>query len=141
MSGNPDQPELSPSPEPDYPLATPEKGQGSPELRVASLLLDSKPPEEEPAPKPRLQFSLSELFLLTFLTALMLSGSASVPGGMTVKLATLAGLMGLGLWASMVIAGLLQLQSTVAVHLWWAMLVLYLIACVATVAMIALGCR
>jgi hypothetical protein len=139
MSSNPEQPESSPSPESDYPVATPEPGQGSPELRVASLLLDLKPPEEKPPPEPRFQFSLGELFLLTFLTALMLGGAASVAGGTVAKLETLAGLIGLGLLAGMGFLSLLQVQSAVAVRLWWAMLVLYLVTCVAAIAMIALG--
>jgi hypothetical protein len=131
MSSNPDQP--------DYPITPPEQGQGSPELRVASLLLKAKPPEEEPPPKPRLQFSLGELFLLTLLAALLLSVATSIPGGTADKLAILAGLMGLGLVAGMAVMGLLDLESEVVVHLWFALLVLYLIVSVATAAMIALG--
>ena len=139
MSSNPDQPDSSPSPQPDYPIVPPGQGQGSPELRVASLLLEAKPPVEEPPPKPRLQFSLGELFLLTLLAALLLSVATSVPGGTADKLAILAGLMGLGLVAGMAVMGLLELESEVMVHLWFALLVLYLIVSIATAAMIALG--
>jgi hypothetical protein len=138
MSSNPEQPESSPSPEPDYPVAAPEPGQGSPELRVASLLLDAKPPEEKPPPEPRFQFSLGELFLLTFVAALLLSTVSAVPGGTVEKLATLAGLMGLGLVAGMAVMGLLELESAVVVHLWWAILVLYVVVSAATAATIVL---
>jgi hypothetical protein len=126
------------SPEPDYPVAEPEPGQGRPELRVASLLLDSKPPEEEPPPEPRFQFSLGELFLLTFLAALMLGGATSVAGGIVTRLETLAGLIGLGLLASGMVAGLFQFRSKAAIHLWWGMLVLYFVTCVAAIAAVAL---
>ncbi len=139
MSSNPDQPESSPSPDPEYPIAKPEQGQGSPELRVASLLLESKPPEEKPSPRPRLQFSLGELMLLTFITALMLSVATSGPGGTLQKLESLAGLMGLGLLAGIVVMGVFHPQSAAAIRLWWAVLVLYLVACAAAVAMMALG--
>jgi hypothetical protein len=99
---------------------------------VASLLLDSKPPE------PRFQFSLGELFLLTFLAALMLGGATSVAGGIVTRLETLAGLIGLGLLASGMVAGLFQFRSKAAIHLWWAMLVLYFVTSVAAIAAVAL---
>ena len=126
--------------EPDYSLGKSEPGQGSPELRAASVLLDWKPPlEEKPPPKLCLQFSLGELFLLTLVTALMLGAATSVAGGTALKLEVLAGLIGLGLLAGMVVLGLFQLQSAAAIRLWWAMLVLYLVTCVAVVVMSALG--
>ncbi len=91
----------------------------------------AEPPEHEPRAEDRFQFTLAELLLTVVLASVLLSIVGLLPGGYTA--ANFAGLAGLGALLSLVVVTLIQPARPIVRLAWWAMLVIYGLACVVAV--------
>jgi hypothetical protein len=89
------------------------------------------PPEPEPQEEDRLQSTLAELLLAVAAAWLFLSVLGLFPGGYTA--ANFAGLAGIRVLLSLAVLALLQPTRPIIRLCWWAMLVIYGLACVVAV--------
>lgn len=118
--------------EPDevYPVAPPDPELVDYEPAVYPIARQ-EPPEPEPPEEGRFQFTLAELLLLVAVASFFLSILGLFPGGYTA--ANFAGLAGLGVLLSLAVLTVLQPARPIIRLGWWAMLVIYGLACVVAV--------
>lgn len=110
-------------PEQEYPLAPPDESATGEEPVVPPLFPTSyhqEPPSEGP-----FQFSLSEALVLLVILALLLGVMRTVPRTWA------AFLTGVMVFLSLVIMSLLKLERPIFHLGWWALLVVYVLLCIA----------
>ena len=112
----------------DYPLA-PSEPESAEDKRIWYPGKTDEPPEAEPPQKDRFQFSLAELLLLMAAASFFLSILGFLPEQYAIQ--NFAGLAGLGVLLSLIVLAFTKPARPI-IHIgWWAMLLLYLLACVA----------
>ena len=92
---------------------------------------DQQPPEPEPEEDNRFQFTLAELLLFMAAASIFLSILGLLPGGYTS--ANFALLTGLGVLLSLVVLTVLKPSRAIVRLGWWAMVVVYALACVVAI--------
>jgi hypothetical protein len=131
QGGNPNRPEQL---DEVYPVAPPDPESGEHEPKgtpsvhppVSPVLAEVEPPEEG-----RFQFTLAEMLLAVPVASLFLSILGLLPGGYTA--ANFAGLTGGGVLLSLLVLTLLRPTRPIIELCWWAMLVVYAVACVVAI--------
>ena len=109
----------------DYPLAADDSA--PPWQRPVNLPLVARQAEEEIPSADQWQFTLSELFLLTAVFALLLGLLKMFPREWA------AGLAGAGALVSMIVLAVLKPTRMIVYLGWWAMLIVYLMVCLAAI--------
>jgi hypothetical protein len=131
QGGNPSRPEQL---DDVYPVAPPDfesvehDSEGTPSVDPPA---SRGPPEPEPPQEGRFQFTLAEMLLAVAAASLFLSILGLLPGGYTA--ANFAGLTGGGVLLSLLVLTLLQPARPIIELCWWAMLVVYGVACVVAI--------
>jgi hypothetical protein len=118
--------------EPDgvYPVAPPDPEVVDYKPSVYPIA-DMEPPGPQPREEGRFQYSLAELLLAVSVASLFMGILGLFPGGYTA--ANFAGLAGLGVLLSLVVLTVLQPTRPIIRLSWWAMLVIYALACVVAI--------
>jgi len=112
----------------EYPLAPSEPGEG---CRRPSLSVPEEPPEAPPSNADVYQFTLAELLMLVTAASVFLSLLGLFPQGYTAQ--NFAGLAGLVVLAWIFVAWLLEPTRPIVRAAFWAMLAMYLVACLVAV--------
>jgi hypothetical protein len=94
-------------------------------------VVHQQPPEPEPQEDDRFQFTLAELLLFTAVASFFLSILGLLPGGYTA--ANFAGLTGAGVLLSLGVLAVLKPSRAIIRLGWWAMVVVYALACVVAI--------
>ena len=113
-------------PDDEYRVLPPEPVRAKPTAPIYPTLPDDVPDLETPEEREGFQFSLAELMGVVTAAAICLGIVCSLPSGGRLQVAL--GIVGIGLFVSLIVLEHYQPERRILYLLWWAMFVSYLLA-------------